>query len=404
MDKLILFFLILFAVSSPISISISEGALAFCLLFWAIKMTKERRFLFADTPLNLPIITFLFITFIGVFFSKNIGVSILAFKQEWTVLCFFLFCATIKEKRCLLIKCLLISSCIAGLYGIFQHFSGLDPICHKYTPPRASGFFGCMTFGNYQALVLSFLLPILVYIARKGRLYFAGALFLFSSIFGGLLFSFTRGAWLGFLSAFLWFCIFKKNRILLLLIPICFVICLLSSDLKTRFISTTDKSSHGERECMWSAGLAMFKEYPIFGIGLNNYERYVRKYLPDNLSPSEKDSIANRACHSHSNYIQLLSERGILAFLGFLFVLAIFLWQTESLLKTSTDEFNSSILLGGQSAVICFLTIGITEYTYGDSEVIMLFWLILSLTLTVRGRDATLLWLSVFLPFTDRLL
>jgi O-antigen ligase len=384
MDRLISSFLILFSVSSPISISVSEGALLFALLFWIAKMIKERRFLFRDNPLNLSITLFLFITFIGVFFSRDIGVSLSGFRAEWTVLCFFLFSANAKEKKWLFIKCLLVSSAIAGLYGVFQHFSGLDPILNKYTPPRATGFFGCMTFGNYQALVLSFSLPILVHIARKGFLHFIGALFLASSIFGGLLFSFTRGAWLGFLCSLIWFCILKNKKILFLLIPICFAIYLLSADLKTRFISIVDKGSHGWREYMWSSGWNMFKKHPIFGVGIDNYPRYVREYLPNSLSSNEKECIVNIACHSHSNYIQLLSERGIFAFLGFLFILATFLRKTGSLIKTSADEFSSSILLGGQSAVICFLVSGITEYTYGDSEVIMLFWLILGLTLSVQ--------------------
>jgi O-antigen ligase len=241
-----------------------------------------------------------------------------------------------------------------------------------------------MTFGNYQALVLSFSLPILVYIAQKGFLHFVAAIFLAGSIFGGLLFSFTRGAWLGFLSSIIWFCILKNKKILFLLIPICFAIYLLSSDLKTRFISIMDKGSHGWREYMWSAGLNMFKKHPIFGVGIDNYPRYVREYLPNSLSGSEKENIANIACHSHSNYIQLLSERGIFALLSFLFILITFLRKTSSLIKTPTDEFSSSILLGGQSAVICFLVSGITEYTYGDSEIIMLFWLILGLTLSVQ--------------------
>ena len=67
------------------------------------------------------------------------------------------------------------------------------------------------------------------------------------------------------------------------------------------------------RKLMVDKGIEIFKEYPVFGIGPNNFKRFDSKlstlYSYDRLSGQDVDFFNSRS--AHNSYIELLSEMGI---------------------------------------------------------------------------------------------
>ena len=74
--------------------------------------------------------------------------------------------------------------------------------------------------------------------------------------------------------------------------------------------TTTDGSNLGRFE-VWTSSINMFKDYPAIGVGIGQWRT---KYEESYRLPSENQHLY----HAHNNFIQLLSEVGILGLLGVL--------------------------------------------------------------------------------------
>ena len=77
-------------------------------------------------------------------------------------------------------------------------------------------------------------------------------------------------------------------------------------------------------------GISMFKDNPIFGLGVNNYRNYCKTKEYEYISRYSTESYTYSACstHPHNNYVQLLAETGIV---GILFILVLILYFTKSI-------------------------------------------------------------------------
>lgn len=81
-----------------------------------------------------------------------------------------------------------------------------------------------------------------------------------------------------------------------------------------------DESISGRRDVML-AGLAMFRDNPLLGVGFGNYSAYYWDYasrlgLESSFTLSEVDDGVR---HPHSLYIEIISETGLLGLLAFVF-------------------------------------------------------------------------------------
>jgi O-antigen ligase len=98
----------------------------------------------------------------------------------------------------------------------------------------------------------------------------------------------------------------------------------------------------------------------------------------------------------HSNLLELALERGVPALLLWLALLgtyALTLFRTLRRLKKTTDLDQSELIgawidrglvLGALGGLIGFFVSGIVHYNWGDSEVVMIFYLLMGLTLALE--------------------
>lgn len=124
----------------------------------------------------------------------------------------------------------------------------------------------------------------------------------------------------------------------------------------------------------WKAGINMFIDKPVLGVGMREYAEYSPRYSKTFLS---EDSVA-----PHNIFIELLAESGIIVFVSFL----VFLFD---LLSKYFNEIRRSdyfwIYLSFVSYVLMGLTIGMTYNKF--------FWLAIALLMNVhriiREKPAT---------------
>jgi Lipid A core - O-antigen ligase and related enzymes len=150
------------------------------------------------------------------------------------------------------------------------------------------------------------------------------------------------------------------------------------------FIDQTDQSTTW-RETVWREGVDLLVSRPrhlIIGIGMDSIKWHWREW-------GMFDNGRIPWGHMHSNLLQIALERGVPAliiWLAFLYVYARTLWR--SLRKDGKlGWIERGILLGALGGVAGFFTSGLVHYNWGDSEVVMVFYMIMGLALAVHRNS-----------------
>lgn len=237
---------------------------------------------------------------------------------------------------------------------------------------RASGFLGhWQTFAGQQMMVIAVLVALLLFLP-KYRFYHLGFLLILTA---GLIFSETRGSWLGaILAVFLLFWMKDKRlAFALILLALC-AFYLLPERVQTRaysiYSALTDGTIDEPRFNMWQTGLNMIAAHPLLGVGPDRVKDLVSHYGGNpNYQPIY-------FMHLHNNYLQLAAERGIPGLLAWIWFLTAIVWMiVRNMVKKTfpVGSFPYAFNLGFLGAMISLLIAGVFEFNLGDSEVLMLF-------------------------------
>ena len=253
---------------------------------------------------------------------------------------------------------------------------------------RASGFYGqFVTYAEVLQLIIALTVGLFVSLPTKRG--WTGTLLLVALAgFGGaLLLTVTRASWLGcFVSTLIILLLGVGRRALirigLLAIPLILAgLFILQQKRNVAFIDQADQSTTW-RETVWREGVNLLVSKPrhlLVGVGMDSIRGHWRKW-----GMFDRGRIPWG--HMHSNLLQIALERGVPAlilWLGFLFAYARTLWCT---LRNGAklEWIERGILLGALGGLAGFFTSGLVHYNWGDSEVVMVFYMIMGLALAVH--------------------
>jgi O-antigen ligase len=391
-DWMIGAFLILFVFWSPISITGTQAAVSFAVLFWLIKMFLMKKFDLVRNPLNIPIAAFLVATAIGVIMAVDFKHSLKGYMTLGWISIFFLFVNNVKDETQFkkLVRILILITTIAGAYAIFQHFTRIDIFGNvKYVQKsfaRSPGFFNSpQTFGNYILLVLPVVFGLSFYSnnrREKRWLQLSGLI-----VLTAIIFSYTRGVWLGLIGGLIFMAILRSKKLLFLvvtgiIIGSLFLVFLPSSKFAQR-VNRTFKSGRpvGDRIYFWEGSLRIIRDYPITGLGWEGFRLVYPKYKPA--------KGRQLVCHAHNNFIDMAVDSGLLG-------LGIFIWLLVTIYKVGfhvfkklEDGYFKGIAWGFLGSFTAFLIAGLSQYNFGDSEVVMLFYFLLGMVMVIpRIKEA----------------
>jgi hypothetical protein len=128
------------------------------------------------------------------------------------------------------------------------------------------------------------------------------------------------------------------------------------------------------RLAFWRAGLKIFSDYPILGVGDMDLAKLYRIYK----RPYDREIQG----HLHNNFFHSLATLGVVGFLAIMFLLIkIFLIHLKLFKKLKNIPFASSFSLGALGGFVSFIAAGLTEYNIGDHEVITLVWFTLAISM-----------------------
>lgn len=145
---------------------------------------------------------------------------------------------------------------------------------------------------------------------------------------------------------------------------------------RSRLLSSVDLyiPSNFSRFALWRAGWLIFKDHPLVGVGdidlADLYKQYKRNF--------DKEIQG----HLHNNYIHLLVTLGIFGFIAVMFLLLnIFIVHIKNYSVLKGEPFAASYALGAAGSFVAFLVSGLTEWNFGDHEIITMIWFMLALSI-----------------------
>jgi O-antigen ligase len=196
--------------------------------------------------------------------------------------------------------------------------------------------------------------------------------------------TYTRGAWIGFAAGAVSLLPTERRGRAVILVGLVLLIGVSAIgpyELRNRVRHMLDPSEAGvlERRYMWQSGLAMWQERPLLGWGPGGVKReYSRFALPE--------AYKKRTGHVHNTPLQILIERGIPGLATWLAVWIAFYARSISILRVLDPEarLERALVVGSLAAITGFLVGGLSEYSFGDSEVVMVAWTVMALPWVVE--------------------
>jgi O-antigen ligase len=253
---------------------------------------------------------------------------------------------------------------------------------------RAAGFYGhYTTYAETLQLIASLVLGLLMALPRKSNL--KGVLFgaAFAAMAVALILTVTRASWLGLLLSALTIAFVSANRRTLIIcaalaLPlIATSLIILQQKRQVSFIDPREGST-AWRLTVWGEGARVLASSPrhlLVGVGMDSLKRHWREWgMFDNGRLPQG--------HLHSTPLQIAFERGLPAlslWLVLLFIYGRMLWRLARL-GVAEQWMEHGLLLGALGGLIGFVVSGLVHYNLGDSEVAMIFYLLMGLTLTTE--------------------
>ncbi len=358
-------------------------------LSFAVKCFRRKRVVRVE---GMDILVAAFAVFIvaGGVVSVDIGSSV---PKMLVYVCFaamyFIAKNTIRTETLLKSCALSISSSamIVAFLGIFQYLIGdvstiwQDTLMFANIPGRAvSTFENPNVLGEYLILVLPVIFAF--FITTKNLKEKCGYFFVFMLCACCLIFTWSRGAWLGFAFAVIIFILFKSHRFFagIVLLSPAFALgatFLLNQNIIDRFLSigNTADSSTMYRLNIWRGVVSMFRENGIFGIGIGE-DAFAAVFPKYALAGTQT------APHTHSLYLQIISEMGIFALVAFIVLCLAFFSHTFAYIRRTVNAKDRTLATGFMCAIAAFLVQGFTDHVWYNYKIYLFFWIMLGIAVT----------------------
>jgi putative inorganic carbon (HCO3(-)) transporter len=332
------------------TVGVTEALVGLVLAAWLAKMVATREIKTIHPPLLLPLLILLGAILLSLTVTLSLQYSLKEVLKWLEVLGIYLFVVNVIGKR--EVKAIVLLILLAGisqaLLGIYQFFGRVGPegflLFDRFM--RAHGTFEQPNpYGGYLGLVLPLAYSLSLgakghearnrgkgikdkgstpYLPLTPYLLVALATTGLFLMLAAMLMTWSRGAWLGFIAAFIVMNVVRSRRaaalfaLALILLSFVFVmggLQLLPEAITQRFLDflpflggvdihtievTPANFAVIERLAHWQAGWDMFSEHPWLGVGIGNYEPVYPVYA----LPRWNEPLG----HAHNYYLNIAAE------------------------------------------------------------------------------------------------
>lgn len=374
--------------------AVLSGAVLYTAVCYLIKVMCGKRSMKFDL-LDLTVLAFMVLTLFGGLVSTSQDSIPPALLYCVFMLGYFLVVNLIRSKQWAM-RCIIgvmSSSVIVSAVGLYQNFFGLGEDTLLGTVALgdiegriASTFENSSVLAQYLIMVMPLIVASLI-VMKHPRARLALIFALVASCMC-LVYTWSRGAWLGFIIGIIVFFLMYNRKTLTALLFGAFAVPFLHFVLPEAIVhrltgigNMTDAQA-AFRENLWGGVTNMLGDYWQCGIGIGEgaFSRIYRQYA---------FAAIENAPHTHNLYLQILTELGAIGLIVFLLVIIVWAQSTLTLHKEERrpEKLYSVALFSG---VFSVLLQGMTDHVWYNYRVFLMFWLLVGLACAVRKTlDAT---------------
>ncbi len=372
-DHFIFGCLLLFAFTLPLSITVSEPVFGLGMVWWVVKIARERKLRWKRTALDFPILAFVTVAFLSSFWGVDIKNSLIGFRTYALILIAYIVVNNVAEsgKRKMLVWSLIAGTSVLSIFTVTDRlsriFSGVDPVLA-----------GSMSEAGQLLIVIGITVALLLYEKEKRtKILLLTALLIM--VLAEIL-NFKRGSWLALIIVLLILGWFKSRKIMPIIVIASVAFFFFYQPARGRLLGlkTEFSTTRGGRLAMWGIVPKMLKDHPM-GVGIDNVGSVMYDYDP---------GIEEGRDHVHNTCLQILTEMGPLGLVAFAWWMVAFLKVSYLTFRRieSENTYQKALALGIFSVFIGFLMNGMVEFNFGDSEVVMAIYFLMGLTLVEDCR------------------
>ncbi len=281
---------------------------------------------------------------------------------------------------------LVTSGTLVALYGLYQKISGnletdtIDKEVFEDISGRIASTFGVSNMlGVFLVMVMPFALAFVFSAEKPVTKLLSVASFAIMGVC--LLYTWSRGAWLGFGISFILFIMLYSHYVLPLIIPggLAGIALIwdkiggsgLMNNLLSRFTSIASMSDTSSvyRLGIWRSSLGVIKENLFTGIGVGN-EAFRTVYI--RFAESGIEAVS----HSHNLFFQILIETGIMGIIVFFAVIFLTVKSVLEVVRRVGSEaaFPRAAALAGMCGLVAACVHGMTDYIWFNYRIYFFFW------------------------------
>jgi putative inorganic carbon (hco3(-)) transporter len=379
LDRIIDVVIVVFLICSVVSITGAQAAILVAQAAWLVKLVRAPNKRALHFPLLLPMATFYLASVLASATAADPWLSFKDLRNIFEPAFFFLLVNHVSgdERAATFSYILIAAATLMAVYGLMQSMA-------EGAAFRVHGTMSIyMTFAGILMLSALVVMAQLVFFPR-GR-WFWGLVGSLALLIAALVMTHTRGAWIGFAAGAALILGCRQKRLLLALPVVAVAVFLAAPEavrVRIRSIIDPQDVTARERLYMWGSGVQIVRDHPWTGVGINGVKSVYQAYKHPN-------AVRDQRAHLHSNLFQIAAERGLIGVACWLWIWVAFYGQAWTIFRVRGPDTPraSALVVGSLASITGFHVAGLFEFTFGDSEVIMLVYFLMALPYVVMGVD-----------------
>ena len=380
------------AAASPILPTlVLAGGSVLCAISFCYRLIRKRNIKTMYSPLYIPAALFALSYFLGVLnsfaFISSAGIFLIHLSF---ILFYFVACNILGNDKAYkaITSAVVLMAGLISAYGILQNFIGVSStsswVDEKMFEDIKLRVYSTFDNPNVLGEYLVIMIPLsMAFFLRSEKVLHKVVYFIVLALCVlCLIFTWSRGAWLGATLAVMIFLIATDKRwalcALIIVVALPFVPVVLSSNsaIVGRITSIGDMSdsSTAYRVSIWRSALRVISDFWLSGIGSGSgaFSLVYQKYAASGVG---------YALHSHNLFLQLLVELGIGGFFVFIaLILKYVKTSVQTLLYENKKSLRGAVTTASLSGILGLMLQGMTDYVWYNYKILLIFWMVLAIS------------------------
>lgn len=337
------------------------------------------------TSMDLPIIIFISVMlFVLIINSADYSISLEGFRAiVQYVLWYFLVLQIVDGEKGAkkVTRVFVVVTGLMALHGVFQYIIGVEMPAGWVDQNEAgvrTRVFSILTSPNVFGSLLTLATPMAVSMClsakKKGGKYIYGFLALMMA--ASLVFTFSRGAWIGFVIAIGIYILLKDKRLVIpgIILAVLVVVLVPSVGNRISYMLSPEyieSSLRGGRLVRWLTGLRILEFYPWLGVGLGQFGGAVAM---NHQTSFLVDTSVVETFYMDNYYLKTAVESGIVGFSAFVMLMYSVIINSFRTLRSSLTKEGKELATGIMAGLCGVITHNWVENVFETPLMASVFW------------------------------